>query len=285
MAARATWTGAIRLAGFPVNVTFWQRVKTRKSESFKMLDPVHKQPVQSVLLDVAGNRVERSETLRGVERGKEVYELPPEALEMIERREKSSTVEIDRFSELDSVPLELSLDSYYIVPDAKTPGSEDPVQILWNGLHATGRVAVVPGWCPRSGAKPSTLVIRATDEGLVGYLMPFRNEVNVPPADFMPNENEQAVAVMTQFIDAAYSTEAFDMEAYRDEHGERRQAAIDMALSGETTAPLSESPQPTSAVPNLMAALQASIDAQPAKKTPAKKAPAKRAPAKKKAAA
>lgn len=268
-APRSTWAGSIRLAGFPVNVRFYERVKTRHSQSFKMLDPVHKQPVQSVLLDQAGNRVERAETVRGVEVGKQVYELPPEALQLIERFEKSESLDIDRFSSRESIPFELAINSFDITPDEKVPGSSDSTQTFWNGLNATGRAAVISGWCPRMGSKPSTVVVVATDTGLVGYLMPFSVEVNQNPA-FEPQVNEQAAKIMGQFIESGYSTEDFDLDAYRDEQAERRQAAIDIALSGESSSPALPAPVKAPTVPNLMEALEAAINEQ-AKKKPARK--------------
>ncbi len=274
MTPRADWRGAILFASFPVPVAAYKRVRRDRGDSFKMIDPKDKLPVNRIYVDHNGDKVEYDDLGRGVVVGEVIHALPPEALEQIERASRSTFVEIERFAPLNTIALDLSLESYVITFDDKVPGSEQSIQTFWNGLKASGRAAVIQDWCPRSGSKPSTLVIYATDEGLIGNIMPFKFEVKPCPS-FTPAVDKGAQKMAAMAIDTMYPTGPFDLEAYRDGHAERRQAAIDMALAGEPIPAGEAVPKP--AAPDLMQALAAKLEGAGTK--PARKAAAKpRAP-------
>lgn len=271
MAARSTWAGGIMFAGFSIPVRVFTLLNSRKSGSFKMLDPTHKQPVKQILVDVDGTEVARADTLRGVEFPKGQFTaLPDEALEMIENADRSTAVEVERFAPVATVPLELSLESYIVVPDEKVPGSEQPVQILWNGLHETESAAIIPDWCPRAGARPSTLIVRAIDDGLRGNLLPFAGELKGGLPSFQPQADETKAQTFAAVVAQQYTTDDFDLAAYADGYAERREAAIALALDGKVLDIPKPAEQPQAAAPDMMAMLQAQLAAAPAKAKPAK---------------
>jgi non-homologous end joining protein Ku len=235
MAAAASWSGSIRLAGFPVAVKVYERVKDRRGQSFNMLDPVHKQRVRQQYVDVEGKVIDKAATLRGFEDGDKIVVLSDAAMELIEKKERSGLVDIEKFVPLTSVPLGLAVTKFVMVPDDKVHGAGDAVDILWNYLHASGLGAVVVNWTPRIGAKPSTLVIGASDNGLMAYLMPFAHEIKTDIPRYEPTVNAQAAKVMQRFVDADdhLSISDFQLDGYRDQSAERREQAIRMALSGD----------------------------------------------------
>lgn len=276
MAERATWTGTIRFAGLvPIHVSAYAPVKSRRSVSFKTLDPKLKRPVQQVYLDEKGKKVVRADTLKGVENGADNWvALGDDALELIEKATRSSVVEIERFAPAASVDTSLAIETYRLTPNEKVPESEEAVQLLWNGLRSTGRVAVVEDWTARAGSKPSTLVVSADDAGLVGYLMPFEGEVKSLPL-WKPVENESQAVLFEQIIEQNYELGEFNLGQYRDVYSQRRQAAIDMALSG-APAPkeVTEAAEVQVSTPDLMSVLRASLKDVDKPKTK-KRAPSK----------
>lgn len=268
MAARATWSGAITFAGFPINVRAYSAVKSRSSQSFKRLAPSDKLPVKQQLVDTAGDVHEQADCLKGVEvtRGKFVA-LDPAAVEMIQTAERTDLIEPDRFADRDSVPLHLATGSYRLVPDDKVPGSEGPVGILWNGLRATERV-LITSWTPRAGSREALLAVYADEDGLVANTLPYLAELNDVP-EWTPTENEQAAATFSQFVEQNYSTDPFDHAAFESTYLARREAAVQAALNGEVIEAPTDAPAPA-ATPDLMAAMQAALDGGGDIKKPAK---------------
>jgi len=265
-------------AGMAIQLSAFHRT-VRKNQSFKMLDPKHHQPVKSVLQDIDGNEVERSKTGRGIETGKMVYPLPSEALAMIERVGKTEVVEIERFAPLASVPIELALESYVLVPNEKIPGADQGVQLLWNGLTKTKRAAIIDGLALSSGARPSIFAIMADEHGLTGYVMPFEHEIGGDAPAWKPEANARAGKLFAAVLDPDpdsdenYSLEAYDATVYHDTYAERRQTAIDMALAGKVVVVEEQEVPPVETGGDMMLKLEAMLKARtaPAKsKTAAK---------------
>lgn len=277
--ARASWSGALTLAGLPIHVRIYPRVKSRSGESFKRLAPTDQLPVKQQLVDTSGAVHEQAACLSGVEVGKGSYKaLPPEAIELIGSAERSSVLEPEQFCPLASVPLELTLTSYAMTPDEKVPGSDMGVKIVWNGLRK-GELAYVTQITPRAGSRDSVLVIWGDADGLYANTLPFAAELQqVPEWDMV--EDEQQAATFEAFVQAQYAEKigAFDHSVFESGYKQRRAEAVQAALAGETIV-VPEVETAKAAVPDLMAAMQASIAQAPA--AAAKKAPAaKPAPAK-----
>jgi non-homologous end joining protein Ku len=222
-----------------------------------MLDPIYRQPVSQQLIDTQGAPVVRGETLKGVDDGSGSYvALEGKALELIENVGRSTTVRIERFTELEAVDFTHTIEHYAVLPNAKVPGSDASVSVLWNGLLASKRAMVIEGWSPRASSKPSILVIWANDEGLQANLLAFEYEHNDLPT-FKPTHNP-AVGEMFATATASRYLPTFDPGDYQDTHAQARQQAIDLALSGkpiEDGVPVAPKPS----APDLMAALEASL--------------------------
>lgn len=257
MAARASWSGAIEFAGFPINVRFYPRVKSRSGESFKLLSPAGA-PVVQRYLDPDENAYEKGELGRGyqVARG-DIRPLDDDALEMIASAERSGVLEPERVCPRSEVDLTLARDAYVVIPDDKVPGSDKPVGILWNGLRANEQVMILPGFTARAGSRDSVCVLHADDEGLYASTLPLADELHteLPAVELTHDEEAEGVfAMFCETVDLAQDT--FDLAAYESAYKQRRQAAIDAALKGEKVE-VPEVAQAKEAVPDLMAAMQA----------------------------
>jgi non-homologous end joining protein Ku len=253
-ATRSTWSGSINFAGFPIHVRAFGLVKSRSSQSFKTLAP-DGLPVSQQYVDSSGEVVTRDQCSKGIEVSANQYAvLPPEAVEMIQAAERTDTLEVERFSPLHTVPLHLSVGQYRLIPNEKVPGSEGPVNILWNGLYASER-ALITKWVPRAGARDTLFVVHADRYGLNANTLPFASELQDPP-EWKPDENEQAQQMFEQFVGINYVLDDFELSAFSSEYEVRREEAVTKALAGEIIEAPSVEDTPAAAVPDLMAAMQ-----------------------------
>lgn len=255
--ARSSWTGAIDLGGFPVHIALYNRVRSTRGESFRMIAP-NGGGVSQQLVDSDGEPVERAACGRGVERGGALIPLSQEALDTIGKAERSTTLEPGAFAPIDTVPLDLSTTSYAVVPDGKVAGADGPVMILWNGLLARG-LAYITTITVRSGSRDGILAIYAKDDGLYAAAIPFEAEVNATP-EVEWTVDPKAREVFSAFVEAQYAsiTGPFDHTAFESEYATRREQVLDKVLSGaEVEAPAA--PAPADSTPDLLANLEAAV--------------------------
>lgn len=268
--ARSAWTGAINFAGFPLNVTAYA-VTGKSAKSFKTLCGCHDKPVVAPKV-CAVTKDEPTETKKGWEVAKDkLAVIPTEAVEQL-KESGTNLLEIERFAPRASIPFVFSKSVYRFVADAKVAGSEGPVNIIWNGLLASERVAVIDGWIARAGSTPTTLVIHADEVGLLGNTLPYLTDLKDAPTGTF-TKDEKAAAMFEQFVDLNYLVEDYDIGLYTDTYAEKREALIAKAIAGEeivTDAP-AEAPKP--AGPDLMAAMAAALGDTPAARTKSKPTP------------
>jgi DNA end-binding protein Ku len=274
---RAGWRGAIEFEGFVVNVALYSRVKKQRNESFRLIGPSG-QPIQSnyPLDSGTGKEIKPEEVRRSVEVGsgkaKKYVPMTEEAIERINSGIKTEIAQADRYAPLESIDLALAIDRFVVRADDKVPGAAANVNVLWNGLRASG-LAHVSQISP-GGGHDAILVLYADEHDFRGVLLPFEAELYpVPPPEF--ERNDKAGELFRRVIDEEM-VKPFDHAAYVSEYRARRQEAIDAVIAGadiKVEAP----PEPVSQVPDLMAALQASVEAlkdkpkPKAKRTRAKK--------------
>lgn len=275
MAARSTWKGAIEFGGFPVYIAAYKLARSRSSDSFKSLCPCHGAPVQQPkVCSVDGTKMEAADLLKGVEVGGQMQVLDAAAVESL-TGDRSQLLKIEQLVPVADLP-SLTTDQFRIVPDAKVPGSEGPVNVVWNGLLAN-ELAILTTWQPSSRSRDSILAVVADEFGLTGLQIPYLSELNETP-EFLPERDDQQADMFMAFTaQSGVTPSGFAHSQFVSNYATNREAAITAALSG-TPLPAT-APTTTPAVPDLMAALKASIDNVQA--TPKKKAPA-RTPAPKK---
>lgn len=259
MAARSTFAGALSIAGFPFNFRAFNAISSVKNESFKTLCKCHGEPIAQRNTCATTGAV-LDEVDKGVPHGAGFHALPDATIESIKAVGKSVVLEPKGFPLVSTVPLTLATGSFRITHDPKVPGSDAPVATLWRVLHKTGR-ALVTEWTPRAGSPDAILVIHADDDGLLANTLPWAVELTGAPVGECPTTvvPDAQVAMFEQAITTLYSTDPFDLNAHASAYKERRAKAIEAALDGKEPV---AAPEPEAApVPDLMAALKASLAA------------------------
>jgi DNA end-binding protein Ku len=252
-----------------ISIELYARVKKSRSESFRTLAPSG-QPRETVSIDPATGEQYDGGSMKGVKVGPNEYvPMTDNAIEQINAGTTTKVLKPEAFCPLDSIALDLAIDRFYVRPQEDVAGAGQSLNIVWNGLLETGLA-----WCTQMsirGGHDSVLVIYADQVGLFAALLPFEEEV-YPAPSFGFEFNAKAGKLFASMVEREHEPEPFDHAGWVSEYRARRQAAIDAVIAG---APVPVLPDPTpqkEAVPDLMAALEASVSkAKPAKKAPAKK--------------
>ncbi|MFI8179547.1 Ku protein [Actinacidiphila glaucinigra] len=203
-------------------------------------------------------------------------------------------IDVLAFVDADDIdPLSLSR-AYYV--GAETAAAK-PYVLLREALSSSGKAAVTK---IALRTRESLALLRVHEDVLVLHTMYWPDEVRAaeglaPPekVTVRPQELKMAQSLMETL------SEDFDLESMHDEYQHAMDELVAARLEGEPVPEMAEVTAAPDNVVDLMAALQASIDARggekaaakktasgkaPAKKTAAKKAPAKKTAAKKTAA-
>jgi len=278
---RSIWTGAISFGLVTVPVKLYSAVQ-RKSVRFHQLSGKTGVRIQQKRVDpTTGDEVPYEEIVKGYEIAPDQYVLiEPGELESLDPK-KTKTIEISDFVGLDEIDPIFYDHPYYLAPAA---GGAKPYQLLYEAMVETRRVAIAKVVIRQ---KENLVAIRPMEGGVLGMsTMIFADEV-VPPdrLDDLPGDIEtkkQEVEMARMLIDSLASD--FEPEKYQDTYREEVLALIERKAEGKEIAVQPAAEEEAAPVPDLMAALKASLDAvqQDGKK---KKPAAKKAPAKKKAAA
>jgi DNA end-binding protein Ku len=232
------------------------------------------------------------------------YEIAPDKYVVITNEEldaldpkKTRTIDIEDFVDVSEIDPLYYEHPYYLVPDT---GASKAYTLLLDALRETNKVAIARVVLR---SKEYLTAIRPAGDVLTMETMLFADEL-VPSdrLDELPDEDSRAtdreLAMARQLIESQATD--FDPSKYRDEYRERVLDLIERKAQGEDVSVQPDVEEPTE-VPDLMAALEASLAAatgdkaaagngaakakKPAAKKPAAKKPAaKKAPAKKPAA-
>jgi DNA end-binding protein Ku len=283
---RSIWTGAISFGLVTVPVKLYSAVQ-RKSVRFHQLSGKSGVRIAQKRVDpTTGDEVAYEDIVKGYEIAPDQYvRIEPAELESLDPK-KTKTIEITDFVALDEIDPIFYDHPYYLAPAA---GGAKPYRLLYEAMQETRRVAIAKVVIRQ---KENLVAIRPMEGGVLGMsTMVFADEV-VPPdrLDDLPGDVEatpQEVEMAKLLIDQLAAD--FEPEKYADSYREDVLALIERKAAGKEIAVQPALEEEAKPVPDLMAALKASLDAVQkgdggAKPRP-KRAPAKKAPAKKKAAA
>jgi DNA end-binding protein Ku len=253
----------------------------RKSVRFHQLSGKTGVRIQQKRVDpTTGDEVPYEEIVKGYEIAPDQYVLiEPAELEALDPK-KTKTIEISDFVGLDEIDPIFYDHPYYLAPAA---GGAKPYRLLYEAMVETRRVAIAKVVIRQ---KENLVAIRPMEGGVLGMsTMIFADEV-VPPdrLDDLPDDIEtkkQEVEMARMLIDSLASD--FEPSKYEDTYREQVLAMIERKAEGKEIAVQPATEEDAAPVPDLMAALKASLDA--VQKDGKKKPAAKKAPAKKKAAA
>jgi DNA end-binding protein Ku len=277
---RAIWSGAISFGLVNIPVKLYSAV-SRKTVRFHQIDSESGSRVRQKRVGADDEEVPYEQIVKGYEIGPDRYvTITPEELESLEPQ-KTRTIDIEDFVDLEDIDPMYYDHPYYLVPDT---GAEKAYRLLVDAMEESGKVAIARVVLR---SKENLVAIRPRDGVLAMETMLFADEV-VPPdsldelsGDGKAGEtSDRELAMAQQLIESL--TSDFDPDKYRDEYRERVLDLIERKAQGETVTIEAPAEEPQE-VPDLMAALEASIaSAKGQSKPKAKRAPAKKSSAKKK---
>jgi DNA end-binding protein Ku len=274
---RAIWSGAISFGLVNIPVKLYSAV-SRKTVRFHQIDAESGGRVRQKRVGPDGDEVAYEQIVKGYEIGPDRYvTITPEELESLEP-EKTRTIDIEDFVDLDDIDPIFYDHPYYLAPDT---GAGKAYRLLVDAMDDSGKVAIARVVLR---SKEHLVAIRPRSGFLAMETMLFADEVIPPDAldelstDGEVKTSDRELEMAKQLIDSL--TADFEPEKYRDEYRERVLDMIERKAQGETVVIETPAEEPAK-VPDLMAALEASIASAKGQSKPK----AKRAPAKKKAAA
>jgi DNA end-binding protein Ku len=232
---------------------------SRKTVRFHQLSGKTGTRIQQKRVDPStGDEVSFDDIVKGYELTKESYVVvTPDELDALDP-ERTRTIDIEDFvdqAEIDPVYYD---HPYYLAPDK---GAGKAYRLLLDAMRESGKVAIARVVLR---SKEQLVAIRPAGNALMMETMVFHDEV--VPADSIDELPEEADAktsdrelkMAQQLIDSLSSE--FEPERYHDEYREKVLDLIERKAQGEEIATQPEAPEPAR-VPDLMAALEASLAA------------------------
>jgi DNA end-binding protein Ku len=252
------WSGAISFGLVNVPVKLYSAV-SRKTVRFNQLNSETGNRIQQKRVDPeTGEEVGYDQIVKGYELTKDRYVvITPDELDALDP-EKTRTVDIEDFVDLDEIDPVYYDHPYYLVPDK---GATKAYGLLLGAMKQANKVAIARVVLR---SKEQLVAIRPAGDVLMMETMLFHDEV-VPAHDIedLPESKElkatdRELKMAQQLIDSLSSE--FDPSSYHDEYREKVLELIERKASGEEIAVQPEAPEPAK-VPDLMAALEASLAA------------------------
>lgn len=255
--ARSIWSGAISFGLVNIPVKLYSAV-SRKTVRFHQLDGRTGNRIQQKRVNPqTGEEVPYEQLVKGYELSPDRYVVvTPEELESVEPK-KTRMIEIEDFVELDQIDPIYYDHPYYLAPG---PGAAKAYTLLLEALRATERVGIARVVIR---SKEALVAIRPHEQDVLTMeTLLFGDEVVSPDAlDELEGAAEaeagkREVDMARQLIDSLAAD--FDPDRYRDSYRERVLELIERKAEGQDIAiePAAEEAEP---VPDLMAALEASI--------------------------
>jgi len=256
---RSMWTGAISFGLVTVPVKLYSAV-SRKTVRFHQLNGKTGVRIQQRRVDPStGDEVAYEDIVKG-------FELAPDRYVVIEGDEldaldpkKTRTIDIEEFVELSDVDPIFYDHPYYLAPAA---GGAKPYRLLLDAMRDTGRVAIARVVIR---SKEQLVAIRPMGDVLAMSTMVFADEVidpetidDIPKADDV-EVRDREVDIAKQLVESLSSD--FEPGKFRDTYRDEVLALIERKASGEEIAVQPARDEAAEPVPDLMAALRASLDA------------------------
>jgi DNA end-binding protein Ku len=255
---RAIWKGTISFG--LVNIPISLGVATQRSDpKFRTLDSESGQPISQQMVSSARDDavVDRTETVKGYEVGKgQFVVVTDEELESV-AVERRRTIDIISFIDTEEVDPVYYDRTYYVAPQE---AANKPYTLLLEALKETGKAAV--GKLVLS-SKEHLVLLRPAGDALAIELLFYPEDVRLSTREEIEEVVHDTKVAKPELEMAKQLVESlsrpFDPNEFENEHKRDLMALIEKKLAGEEiqVAPEPEERQP---VPDLMAALQASLE-------------------------
>src|ERR671931_2119912 len=282
--ARSIWTGAISFGLVTVPVKLYSAVN-RKTVRFHQLNGKTGVRIAQKRVDpTTGDEVPYEEIVKGFELTPDRYVvIEPGELEALEPK-KTKTIEIEDFVELSDIDPIFYDHPYYLAPAA---GGAKPYRLLLEAMRETGRVAIARVVIR---SKEQLVALRPMGDDVLGMsTMLFADEVVEPEkidelmAAAEVETTDRELDIAKQLVESLAGP--FEPDKYHDTYREDVLGLIERKAAGEEIAVQPAAEEEEEPVPDLMAALKASLDAVREKDGAAAEEKPKKAPAKRKAPA
>jgi DNA end-binding protein Ku len=279
MAARAYWSGQIRLALVSIPVELYSATKSAGGIAFNQIhEPSGKRIKYEKTVPGLGS-VDPADIAKGYEYEKGHYVLLDEKEIEGVKLESRKTLELTQFVEAHEIDAIYFEKPYFVVPQDDL--AEEAFRVGLGQLALRGREYIV--------------ALKPCGRGMVLETLRYAEEVNKANAFFRGIGDEpsppELMDLATTLIEK--KSKPFDPEAFHDRYEDALRALIDSKLAGKRTISTTDDEpevRPSNVV-DLMAALKASLEKSPAGKAkaaakpaakdkPAAKTPARRAPRK-----
>ena len=267
---RAIWSGAISFGLVNIPVKLYSAV-SKKTVRFHQIDAESGQRIRQQRVNPgSGEEIPYEQIVKGYEISPDRYvTITPEELESLEPQ-KTRTIDIEEFVDLEQIDPIYYDHPYYLAPDK---GAAKAYKLLLDAMEEADKVAIARVVIR---SKENLVALRSYGGAITMETMLFPDEVTQPDSieelsavDGDVKTTKRELDMAKQLIESLSGD--FDPSGYRDEYRERVLDLIERKAAGETItieAPAAEKKE----VPDLMAALEASISAS--KSPPKKKAAA-----------
>jgi DNA end-binding protein Ku len=294
---RAIWSGSISFGLVNVPVKLYSAVHTQGLSFHQFEEGTNARVRNKRVSEKTGKEVAYDDIVKGyeVKKGQYVMVEPDELAEFNPRTTR--TIDIEDFVALADIDPIYYDNTYFLAPD-DSDGARKAYALLLKAMEEQGKVAI--GRLVMRN-KQYLAAIRPLDRALAVSTMRFHDEVMspsdidaIPTGRSAPKAQPSEVKMAGQIIDSM--SREWDPKRYEDTYRVQVLDFLKKKAKGEEIV-VEEEPEEQAEADDLMAALEASLEAakktgsrrssssktssSPAKKAPAKKAPAKRAPAKK----
>ena len=259
MAPRANWKGFLRLSLVSCPIALFPATSPSERMRFHQINKQTGHRIRMQRIDEgSGEEVPYENIVKGYEISPDTYVvIEPGELETLDPK-KTRLIEIEQFVDLAEIDPILYDQPYYLVP---ATGAAKSYRLMLEAMRESDRVAIARVVLRQ---KEHLVALRAAGEVMLMETLVFADEVVSPDtldevsAGAEVEVSERELMVARQLIEML--SEPFEPEKYRDEYREAVLALIEAKVAGEEVAVAAPAPAPA-AVPDLMAALQASVEA------------------------
>jgi DNA end-binding protein Ku len=255
--ARAIWSGAISFGLVNIPVKLYSAVQ-RKTVRFNQLDGEDNTRIQQKRVNAdTGEEVPYDRLVKG-------YEISPDRYVVVEpgeldalQPEKTRTIDIQDFVDLHEIDPIFYDHPYYLAPGQ---GADKAYALLYSAMEASEKVGIARVVIR---SKEQLVAIRPREGILAMETMLFSDEVVAPsevgdlPDAKKAKASKKEVDMAQQLIESL--TTEFDPSQYRDEYRDAVLEMIERKAEGHTVDVEAPPAPEAEEVPDLMAALEASI--------------------------
>jgi DNA end-binding protein Ku len=261
MAARSIGTLSISFGLVSIPVKLFSATEASKTISFNLLHKTCGSRLKQQYFCVKENvPVSREEMVKGYEFAKDQYVMfSPEELKALEEA-GTQTAEIAEFVPIEAIDPVYFDKAYYLAPDKF---GAKPYALFAQALRESDRCAV-GRWAARG--KQYIIMIRPVEDGLVMQQLLYGTEVrSIKDVEIPKTEVKEAELKLARQLIEQQASDTFDAAAYTDEVRARVEAAVQKKVEGQEIT-MSQPPEASAQVIDLMEALRASLE----RKAPAK---------------